>query len=574
MRNPTTRGLAIVSVAIGAMALGLAAVGRGGAMPQDDAAKPAAKDLPVQYYAAKDCARCHVSNREQKPEPNFVKHTEYSTWIGKDKHSDAMLVLLIDDDEFRSAKQVRDDRVKDVEAQRKKSGDERALSISPKTVTNDLAKRMHERLPWDFARDSRCTSCHAPAFDTLDKDAQKAFRPSGPAEGRTPAEAAVIDGVTCVACHGPHAGWVEEHAKLNKEEDWIAKTAASKQDEWGLSNLRDPQVRTQMCASCHVGDAKQGRVVTHEIYAAGHPPLPGLEVATFSEAEPPHWWPLKDVPYLNPEPRDLAKRVGLAKLAEEKKRFEDLRAQYGAADFPTQHAKLVAVGGLVTFGEQMRLNADLAASEKGMPDFARFDCAACHHELRVSDESFRQARGFPSDPGRPPAAQWPSALAFVGLDPKLDEARLAELNNGLAAFHSAVGEGPFGNRDATVAAAKALSEWSNKAVTEVAKRPLDREAAIRMLGQIADSPVPDHASARQLAWSFRTIYNELNPKLANDPEITATIDALIKSLGIQLLPGDAPGKIEREIGARLDADERFKPRDVETLFTRLKALLK
>ena len=26
------------------------------------------------------------------------------------------------------------------------------------------------------------------------------------------------------------------------------------------------------------------------MYAAGHPPLPGIEVATFSDLIPPHWW--------------------------------------------------------------------------------------------------------------------------------------------------------------------------------------------------------------------------------------------------------------------------------------------
>ena len=32
-----------------------------------------------------------------------------------------------------------------------------------------------------------------------------------------------------------------------------------------------------MCLSCHLGNAREGRVVTHEMYAAGHPPLPGFE---------------------------------------------------------------------------------------------------------------------------------------------------------------------------------------------------------------------------------------------------------------------------------------------------------
>ena len=30
-------------------------------------------------------------------------------------------------------------------------------------------------------------------------------------------------------------------------------------------------------------------MVTHEMYAAGHPPLPGFEIATFCSQMPPHW---------------------------------------------------------------------------------------------------------------------------------------------------------------------------------------------------------------------------------------------------------------------------------------------
>ena len=59
--------------------------------------------------------------------------------------------------------------------------------------------------------------------------------------------------------------------------------------KFGMTDLRDPATRAEVCSSCHVGNAGEGKVVTHAMYAAGHPPLPGFEVATFLDAMPPHW---------------------------------------------------------------------------------------------------------------------------------------------------------------------------------------------------------------------------------------------------------------------------------------------
>ena len=46
--------------------------------------------------------------------------------------------------------------------------------------------------------------------------------------------------------------------------------------------MRNPARRAERCTSCHVGSESEGRFVTHEMYAAGHPPLPPVEVMAFS----------------------------------------------------------------------------------------------------------------------------------------------------------------------------------------------------------------------------------------------------------------------------------------------------
>lgn len=532
MARRPTRGLAIASVALGGLALGLAAIGRGAPAPQDPAAPPAAnKSLTVRYFLADSCAECHVENKGKKPVPNFVKHSEYTDWKDHDKHSSAFASL-----------------------------------------SNETGKRMAANLGTDVTKAKECLNCHAPAVN----------QPVLANDPKSP-EKRIAEGVSCAACHGPYEEWVDAHKKLEGEEQWIARKAEDKRDNFGMTDLRDPAVRAETCASCHVGDVKQGRVVTHQMYAAGHPPLPGLEVATFSEAQPPHWWPMKDVPYLKQTNQELAKRFeGNKEPQKDLINFNVMRKQhYKVDEFPTQHAKLVAVGGLVTFREAAKLFADTGdlqgTKSAGLPDFARFDCAACHHELRVSDASFRQARGYAADPGRPPTANWPDVLAFVGIEAGNKdqvESRTGELEAALKRFRDLAADRPFGDPKATSDEARKLVTWVDGIIREIDAQRLDRDSAIRMLKRIAKSPVPDHASARQLAWAFRTIYNELDPKPANDKEITETVDSLIKALQIAILPGNKPGTVEREVGGRLDADERFDPEAVARLFDRLNDLLK
>ena len=44
--------------------------------------------------------------------------------------------------------------------------------------------------------------------------------------------------------------------------------------------VRDPVRRTELCLSCHLGSTSENKMVTHAMYAAGHPPLPGFEMET------------------------------------------------------------------------------------------------------------------------------------------------------------------------------------------------------------------------------------------------------------------------------------------------------
>src|SRR5262249_59421636 len=131
----------------------------------------------------------------------------------------------------------------------------------------------------------------------------------------------------------------------------------------------------RLCASCHVGNTAEGKVVTHAMYAAGHPPLPGVEIATFSDAMPRHWQYLKE------------KKPAVQQM---------LNVDSGTAAF--EQTKLVAVSGVLLLREAMNLLGSQAAPatqdadpRNTWPELAQFDCSACHPELKKPN--WRHHRG-------------------------------------------------------------------------------------------------------------------------------------------------------------------------------------
>ena len=85
-------------------------------------------------------------------------------------------------------------------------------------------------------------------------------------------------GVACESCHGPSEKWDMPHSLP----EWRKKTVAEK-DAAGMVDVRNPVRRAEQCFGCHIGNAAEGKIITHDMYAAGHPPLLHL---TSSNVEP------------------------------------------------------------------------------------------------------------------------------------------------------------------------------------------------------------------------------------------------------------------------------------------------
>jgi hypothetical protein len=173
----------------------------------------------------------------------------------------------------------------------------------------------------------------------------------------------LADGVGCESCHGPAQHWKATHFR----HDFIRQTP-------GFNDLRcDLVVRAEVCMGCHVGD--DDKDVNHDLIAAGHPRL-RFEFSAYMANYPKHWSEEVD-----------RKRLG-----------SDLQA------------KMWLIGQQVSMRAAVNLlSARYTDKKRPWPEFAEYDCYACHHDL--VDKSWRQR---PPKEGRklgqPPMNSWYSVM--------------------------------------------------------------------------------------------------------------------------------------------------------------------
>jgi hypothetical protein len=468
------------------------------------------------YLGSTTCIQCHTSGPAAGKDDRFVLLTEYTTWRLQDKHSFSYLAL-------KGAR----------------------------------ARRMGELLKIeDVSQDASCLNCHAPV-------------PEQKGEGFD-----LKDGVSCEACHGPAKGWNVDH----QQRAWRLKSADQKRAK-GMVDLRDPATCATVCMSCHVGNAAEGRVVTHAMYAAGHPPLPNFELALFRQNMPPHWRDKRDVPFFkDPRTKDLPANA------------EEIRRLYGLETVATQQAHLVMASSLVGVRCGLHLIAqrsDVGTAEGMRPEergrrwpevrlagfadqsvpslwpqvfMGQADCYGCHHELRR--KSWRMERGYAGRPGRPQVQAWPLALAGQGVG--IGDGS-AELRKHVAALVGACDATPFGAPDKLHGAAEALSRWGQERLGKMPAE-LHPEQLLQALCKTgpdktsADGPAwraPDYDSARQIAAAIWVIYREWAPKHENDKVIREVLEQLAEEFDLR------PSAVDRKDRAQLVLNRVLKPNELD-----------
>ena len=454
--------------------------------------------FPGGYKSVKACRLCHRGQiRELDPDQDksFVLLNEPAIWL-TDPHSKAFEFI----DWSKTADQ--------------------ASATASQQLSREICVKLG--IP-DIHKAQQCLSCHANWVAGLDEPPP--FYTAG---------------VGCESCHGPSEAWENEH----KEPTWRARSVAYKTGK-GMVDVRHPVRRAEQCFSCHIGNVEQGKHITHEMFAAGHPPLPSIEIESFAKQMPRHWR------YLEEKIADSLKVAGPDDADEPPFKFFDefIRENYlyltSAGGSPpidhNQSAAAVVLGGVVALREMTELTRDLTrpATNRGQswPELAAFDCTACHHELR--NPSWRQTRTSELRPGRPPMHAWPTALVRLAIYHISDDReeyvrRLADFTGKLSAVQAAFEATPFGDPPTLRKASADLSQWlTNDLIAPVVAKPFDNTAVVRsrkMLVRIGSTERQDYDSARQIAWALRTLCCELG----GSQEIQDLFNVLTKDLRLDL----------------------------------------
>jgi hypothetical protein len=212
-------------------------------------------------------------------------------------------------------------------------------------------------------RNDRCLACHTNPYLVSANAGKVGARMVGLRS----------EGVGCESCHGNAGSWYGPHTT------WNAGNRAAEYAAHGMPKLYDVGERALTCAGCHVGapaDPERGypvpRDMNHDMIAAGHPRL-NFDFADYQRRLPPHW--------------------------QEKDRLSVAATPRG----PAFEVKGWLVGRVATAEAACRLTADRATRRDPWPEFAEFNCYACHHELLP--KGWRQTPEHYA--GRPPgAAPW------------------------------------------------------------------------------------------------------------------------------------------------------------------------
>ncbi len=191
------------------------------------------------------------------------------------------------------------------------------------TLLGDEAKAIAAKLGLPSAQGAKvCLDCHA---DNV------------PQNQRGP-KFQISDGIGCEACHGGAERWIETHTE----------PAATHQANLaqGMLATEDVNVRAQVCLSCHLGTSR--KFATHQIMGAGHPRL-SFELEAYTVNQPAHY----------AVDEDYRQRKGAPSG------FEVWRAGQVQAAMRYTHL----------------LNSPQFPGSDWLPDFAFYDCHACHHPM-------------------------------------------------------------------------------------------------------------------------------------------------------------------------------------------------
>lgn len=207
--------------------------------------------------------------------------------------------------------------------------------------------------PHSAEQDTLCLSCHVHQNYNNAVHAPE-FSPS--------------DGVSCESCHGASQYWTASHYQLGWE-------SLSTQQKASIGFVPHDSLadRARSCMPCHVGsainDPSLGLVdVNHDLIAAGHPRL-SFEFASYHSRYPKHW---DDREERRGDPSFEARAWLVGQLAGAEASLLILRARAGRSVRSSPDS----------MPPPLNLSGDPGPHTGPWPEFAEYNCYACHHDLQ------------------------------------------------------------------------------------------------------------------------------------------------------------------------------------------------
>lgn len=315
-------------------------------------------------------------------------------------------------------------------------------------VTDEHLRPLEGQADRFHAQWTNCLACHE-TNSQLSVSAGTADHPVIPA----------AEGVSCESCHGNAQDWLHRHYRS----DWKTLRPES-QRELGYIPGKDVAAQTQRCVSCHVGS--NGGDVNHDLIAAGHPPL-RFEFVWYQSRLPKHWKPDRS--------------TAIERIAGQAKQLSDQAMVHPIRDW--------LIGQLVTASaalEQLERRAAAPAVRASWPEFAEFNCSACHHDLKGN--SWRHERGFRGLAAsgsqkshlKVPWGNWNLELVQILAD-QFGSKESQDFSAAFGPLHDSFGDGPVEVINQSRVARVKLEAW----LSVVSK--LSEKDATRMLQQIGRS---------------------------------------------------------------------------------------
>ena len=330
-------------------------------------------------------------------------------------------------------------------------------------VTDDQLRPLEGRAERFHGVWANCLACHETNSHLLMLSEKTVL----PAETAIHPALPTAEGVSCESCHGDARDWLHRHSSSDRA-DWKALGHDGQRD-LGYISGSNVAAHAQRCATCHVGSS--GGDVNHDLIAAGHPAL-RFEYVWYLSRLPMHWKPGRRAA--------IERRLGQQAGQDRAMRSADPTRDWLIGQLVTAIAAL----------EQLERRVGDAAPHGSWPEFAEYNCSACHHEL--NGNSWRLDRGIPGlaavGPARShlavPWGNWNLELIPIMAD-QFGSPSSQDVSTAFGRLRDAFRGRPVPADSDVISRSKAAREKLETWLTEVSKSS-DGDAA-RMLQQLGRS---------------------------------------------------------------------------------------